>query len=400
MNDRIRALHVIPSLSLKHGGPSYAVRAIARALSTVGVDVTIATTDDDGDDAHLNVVLDSPIVESDATVFYFRRGIRPYKVSFGLASWLNRNVERFDLVHIHALFSFSSTAAAHAARRHCTPYIVRPLGVLNRWGLENRRSLAKEISLRFIERPILRHAAAIHYTTEAEKQEADRVSDRVAQQTSAVIPLPVETVKGDASDFLGRHPEIAGRRVVLFLSRIDPKKGIELLFDAFSALQRKVGNVALVIAGDGAPDYILDLQRRAEQLQIADAVLWPGHISGAYKSGAFAAADVFVLPSYSENFGMAAAEALAARVPTIVTEGVAISSDIRTYDAGLVVKRSAAEISEAISRILTQDGKAGRLIMNAQRLVNGLYSFDSVGRQLRQLYDSVLQFKLPGNRTR
>src|SRR6059058_1498977 len=100
----MRILHVIPSVSLKQGGPSYAIRAMARALA--GVDVTIATTDDDGNDARLKVPLGVPVQEDRATVYYFRRDILPYKVSFGLSRWLNSNLPRFDVVHIHALFSF------------------------------------------------------------------------------------------------------------------------------------------------------------------------------------------------------------------------------------------------------------------------------------------------------
>src|SRR5437879_1494320 len=97
----LRALHVIPSLSFKHGGPSYAVRAMARALATVDVDVTIATTDDDGDNARLRVPIGRPIKEDAATVYHFRRNFLPYKISFGLSKWLKSNVQRFDVVHVH-----------------------------------------------------------------------------------------------------------------------------------------------------------------------------------------------------------------------------------------------------------------------------------------------------------
>ena len=116
--------------------------------------------------------------ESDLSKFhgvnciFFRRNFLPYKISFSLRRWLTRHVSEFDLVHIHALFSFSSWAAASAARKHQVPYVVRPLGVLNRWGLANRRPLLKRIWLRFIEIPLLRRAAAIHYTAESEREEA------------------------------------------------------------------------------------------------------------------------------------------------------------------------------------------------------------------------------------
>ncbi len=338
MDDRrIRALHVIPSLSLKHGGPSFAIRAIARALADVDVDVTIATTDDDGNDAHLEIPLGKPLQQNGANVFYFRRNFLPYKVSFGLGRWLNQNIGQFDLVHIHALFSFSSTQAARAARRRRVPYIVRPLGVLNRWGLENRRSLAKRVSLRLIELPILRNAAALHFTSEAERLEANAISRFIIEQRSVVIPPPIEDLRGAPDDFLKHYPQIAGRRIVLFLSRIDRKKGLELLLAAFSDVQRMVRDVVLVIAGGGDSNYVSALRRRADQLGIADSVVWAGHITGACKSGAFGAADVFVLPSSSENFGVAAAEALSAGVPTIVSEGVAISGDVQMGDAGIVV---------------------------------------------------------------
>src|SRR5437588_2660690 len=200
----LRALHVIPSLSTKHGGPSYAVRAMAKALAGVNVDVTIATTDDDGRDARLKVPIGEPVKEDTATIYYFRRDILPYKISFGLARWLRSNIHRFDLVHIHALFSFSSTVAGHYAYRKSVPYIVRPLGILNRYGLENRRPLLKKLTMPLIENRILRYSAAIHYTSEAEKREASRLSQEIATHHSAIIPLPVEQEKGTADEFRER----------------------------------------------------------------------------------------------------------------------------------------------------------------------------------------------------
>src|SRR5438067_3240539 len=279
-DQRIRALHVIPSLSLKHGGPSYAVRAMARSLAIANVDVTIATTDDNGDNARLKVLIGEPVREDAATLYYFPRNILPYKISLGLARWLNANLERFDIVHIHALFSFSSRAAASAARRHSVPYIVRPLGVLNKWGIENRRAFLKQISLRLVEIPILHDAAAIHYTSEAEKLEASRISDKIASQKSAVIPLPIETAKGNPEDFRQRFPQVAGRKIILFLSRIDEKKGIELLFDAFAEVRRQVTDIILVVAGTGAAHYVEQLFQRAKDVGISDEVGWTGQLDG------------------------------------------------------------------------------------------------------------------------
>ena len=387
----IRSLHVIPSLSLEHGGPSYAVRAMARALAKADVDITIATTDDDGNEARLKVPIGEPVKEEQATIYYFRRNIVPYKMSFGLARWLRSNISRFDIVHIHALFSFSSTAAARMAHWQGVPYIIRPLGVLNRYGLENRRPLLKKISLSLFELRILRYSAAIHYTSEAERLEASGISEAIASHKSVVIPLPIEAAKGDPEDFRQRFPQVAGRRVILFLSRIDEKKGIELLLDAFAEVRRQISDVVLVVAGSGAPHYLEKLSQRAKDLGVSGAVVWTGHLDGKIKAGSFAAATMFVLPSHSENFGVAAAEALSAGLPTIVTESVAISEDIRKYDAGIIAKSNSAELAVAIHDILSRPDLASRLATNAQRLAIDRYSPGSVGRQLRELYDAILQ---------
>jgi glycosyltransferase involved in cell wall biosynthesis len=389
-DQRIRALHVIPSLSVKHGGPSYAARAVARALVSVDVDVTIATTDDNGSDARLKVPIGTSLEEEGTHVYYFRRNILPYKVSFGLARWLKSNVAKFDVVHVHALFSFSSTVAARAARRHRVPYVVRPLGVLNRWGLENHHAFLKQISLRLVELPIMRDAAVIHYTSEAEKLEASRISDSIASQKSAVIPLPIEITKGNPEDFRRRFPQVAGHKVVFFVSRIDEKKGIELLLDAFAEVRRKLSDTVLVVAGDGAANYVQKLSQRAKELAISETVIWTGHLDGAIKWGAFAAADLFVLPSYSENFGIAAAEALACGVPTVVTKGVGIADEIRSADGGLVVEATSTAIANALEQLLGNESRRRQLAENGRELAQQHFSSQSVGHALESLYRKAI----------
>ena len=164
----LKVLHVIPSVSRSEGGPSYAVFAFAQAAKTAGMETLVVTTGND-----------EPDRDNGIECVCFRRDFQPYKVSFALGRWLDRHVREFDLVHIHALFSFSSRAAALAAQKHGVPYVIRPLGVLNRWGLANRRRFLKQIWLRFIETPILEKAAAIHYTTQAERDEAGSISRKL-----------------------------------------------------------------------------------------------------------------------------------------------------------------------------------------------------------------------------
>ena len=399
---RVRLLHVIPSVSERHGGPSQAIKAFAKASKATGIEVTVATTDDDGDHARLDVSLGNAIEQDGVPHFFFRRDLLPYKVSFGLQRWLNEHIKEFDVVHIHALFSFSSTMAARIARQNKVPYVVRPLGVLNQWGIRNRRRIPKLVSLWLVELPILLNSAAIHFTSEGERKEAALLDARLAEHESAVIPLPIEqrawsTEQGAESgqQFLVGFPRARGKQVVLFLSRIDRKKGIELLIDAFAMVRENNQDVALVIAGDGEKAYVRELRERGRRVDHErehehDDVIWTGHLSGEMKAAALAAADVFVLPSASENFGIAAAESLAAGVPTIVSEEVALSSDIRQYDAGVVVKRDVQQLASAINDLLSNKEKAATLTANGRRLVQELYSPEAVGKALHYLYQDCV----------
>src|SRR5262249_30316526 len=157
---------------------------------------------------------------------------RFYTFSWPLGAWLARHVADFDVVHIHALFSFAAVPAAYWAHKHGIPYIVRPLGTLNQWGMQHRRPWLKQASFQLLERHIVRHAALMRYTSDQERHEAESLRVRTA---AAVIPnaLPNSQAPTRHDDFRGRRRQLEGRRIILFLSRIDPKKGIEDLLQAF-----------------------------------------------------------------------------------------------------------------------------------------------------------------------
>src|SRR5438477_12874566 len=271
---------------------------MTEALVREGVQVTIATTTGSrelataspstrgqgarhGESVHCQTRSEER--ENGYGIICFRREFEPYKVSFGLTRWLRKNVARFDLVHVHALFSFSSTMATRIARQHSVPYLVRPLGVLNRWGMENRRPILKRVSFRLVELPILLNSAAIHYTSNAERAEAASLDPHLAEHESVVIPLPVERVaQGNAERFLDRYPKLRGYRIILILSRIHPMKGIELLLDAFAIVRNQRNEVALVIAGEGEEAYVRGLRARAKRFDHEhehDDVIWTGHLS-------------------------------------------------------------------------------------------------------------------------
>jgi glycosyltransferase involved in cell wall biosynthesis len=383
----LRVLHVIPSVSAGSGGPSKAIAQMEQALSALGVEITTATTDDDGKGRHLDAAARAARLPPGVTRHYFPKQTDAYKVSLPLFSWLRANVRTFDLVHVHALFSFAPVAAAWIARGAGVPYIIRPLGVLNRYGMEQRRSGPKALSMRLVENHLLRDAAAVQFTAEQERAEAELLG---VPMRGRVVPLGIEpSSPADASAFAAAFPGQGGPRL-LFLSRVDRKKNIEALLGAVAHCRARFPGLTLAVCGDGDAAYIAELKSLAQGLGIAGAVHWTGHVSGALKASAFAASDLFVLPSYSENFGIAAVEALCAGLPCVLGEGVAVSSRIAQAQAGLAVAPTAEAVSAAIDALLGDPDALRGAGANARALALSDYSLEAMGRGLLAMYEDVL----------
>lgn len=385
----MKVLHVIPSVGPLRGGPSFAVRSITRGLAAAGIETHVATTDDNGPDRKLDVQCGRPIDEDGVTFWYFPRQSRFYLYSAPFTGWMWKHAADYDLIHIHTLFCYCSNMAAYIASRLGVPYVVRPLGVLNRWGREQRRPWLKRASFALIERRVLNGAAFIHYTAEQERLEA---SECGFEDRPMIIPNPVEIPDlGDAKGELRRrYPELNGRRILLFLSRIDRKKGLDLLIPAFAGLLREMPGAALVIAGDGDRALEESLRSECRKLGIQDFVYWPGFLSGNAKAGALADADLFVLPSYSENFGIAPIEAMALGVPVILTDQVGICREVLACNAGVVTPPEIEPLREAMLRVLSDDDGRATLGRNGAALARTQFAPDVVMRRLTDAYGAVL----------
>lgn len=385
----MKVLHVIPSLWRGDGGPTHALLTMERALSAQGVAVETATTDDAGPGKRNGKPCGQPLLVEGATHWYFRKRADLYKPAPSLLPWLSREIARFDIVHIHALFSFTTTVAARAARLASVPYIVRPMGSLDRWGLQQRRPLFKQLSLALIEGPLLERAAAVHFTSESESQHAAALGLRLK---AAIVPLAVDT------DLPGPRTESDKFRL-LFLSRLDPKKNVEGLLAALALMRDEPVRWEAFIAGDGDPVYVDSLKAAVRYLQLDGQVQWLGRVESEAKALAFANADVFVLPSHSENFGIAAAEALAAGLPCVLGEGVAIADEVAAAGAGFAVSPTPEAIAAGLRRIM-DTGTREKMSLAARRLAQERYSMQALGANLAQLYAALLERKhgLPRSR--
>lgn len=383
---QLKILHVIPSIGLARGGPSVVIRTLARAQAMCGAEVDVATTDDDGRD-RLHHAAGTSFVEDQVTYRIFRRQTRLYTVSWPLTKWLFRHARDYNVIHIHALFSFPSIAAAFFANRAHVRYLVRPLGVLNLWGMHHRRPWLKRLSFRLIERHVLRNAAAVQYTSEQESAEAAQLG---AEHTPLLIPNPVDLFPGPLvrGRFRAAFPALNGKTMVLFLSRIDPKKGIDLLLPAFARLQSHQPHAVLVVAGDGDKTLLKELKGQAQQLGLGERILWTGFLQGEIKRDALADADVFVLPSYSENFGVAVVEAMGCGVPVIVSDQVGIHREIAEAKAGLVVECSVSKLAEALTKSISDPVWRRTASANALQLAQ-TFAPEAIATRLIEIYKGI-----------
>lgn len=389
----MKILQIIPSISLIYGGPSQMVMGLSSALAKQGVDVTILTTKANGDagQAPLDVPLEIPVSQDGYQVRYFNCSpFRRYKFSVGLLRWLSRHGKDYDIAHIHALFSPISSAAAWISRQQNLPYLLRPLGTLDPADLKKKRQL-KKVYTSLFEKANIEQAAAIHFTS---LQEA-RISDKFGASTpDVVIPLGVSLPPLPSPGMVRQQLDLARDiPVVLFMSRIDPKKGLDLLIPALEQLLAEGIEFQFVLAGGNPQDSDYEMQIRQKILNstLGKVTLIPGFVKGELKAGLLQDADLFVLPSYYENFGIAVAEAIATGTPVVISKGVYIWEDIAQAEAGWVCETTLESLINQLRIALGDAQERSRRGENGKLYAKTHYSWEAIATQMLQTYQSLLK---------
>jgi len=397
MNIEMKILHVIPSVASVRGGPSQAVVQMVKALRSQGVDAEITTTNDNGKDlldVPLNQLTDQLAEYGNVPIRFFARfspnlnAMREFAFSWDLTIWLWRNMAKYDLVHVHAIFSYPSTIAMAIARIKKIPYINRPLGQLCTWSLQQSK-LRKQTYLNIIERTNLLHSKSLHFTAD---QEEDEFAQLGLDIPSFVLPhgVYIPNLIANAQAQVHQLLKISdGRPVILFLSRIHPKKGLEYLISALASL--KEYKFTLAIAGGGEAEYINQIKDLLEVNNLGDRTHWLGFVKGETKNLYLQGADLFALTSHSENFGIAAIEALAAGTPVLITDGVAIAPMVKEQEFGYVtqldvesIKISLQDFFENFSPEQTSQNRS-----RLQQVINHNYSWQSISDRLTKIYQEL-----------
>lgn len=389
----MKILHVLPSLSYKLGGPTQAALNTVRALRDLGIDAEIATTNDDEADL-LNVPIGQRVDYSGVPVWFFPRlaRLKAFIPSIGLTQWMINHLGEYDIIHTYYLFCYAPTVAARLAQQRKIPYVLSTIGQLTPWALQQSQR-KKQVYGRFIERPTLNRAAAVHCTTSAEAEDVRRFG---VSSPTLVLPLGVSAapeIADAAARLRDRYSLPANCTIVLFLSRLHEKKRPDFLLRAFAQLAPKSHGYHLLLAGSGDAAYCDRLQALAHTLGIADSVTFTGFVSGVAKDILLQGSDLFALPSYSENFGIAVAEALVAGLPVVITPDIQISPAIQEATAGLVVPGHSSDWVSALSKLLTSSELRQKMGQNGKQLAQDQYSWPQISLKLAQTYQEILSKK-------
>jgi glycosyltransferase involved in cell wall biosynthesis len=386
----MRLLNVVATLSAASGGPTTALLGQSRALAALGHNVAVLSVN-----AHRRgepVVGQGRETRHEAGVRYEYFPPAPplrWLRSPALAAALPAEVAAAELVAIHGLYLHPLLAAGRLCRRLGRRYVLRPLGTLDPV-IQGRRRWRKRLANLAGGQALIDGAAALHFTSEAE---AAIARPWLKGQASFVVPhgvsLPAPASAADLAAFRTRWLGADTGPVLLFLSRVTPKKGLDRLVAALPALRARWPRLKLLVAGydEGLG---AGLARQAQELGMGDALLFTGHLDGAERSAAFAAADLFVLPSQSENFGLAALEAAGSGVPTLLSPGVAVADELAQAGAAALAEPDPASLSRHIAALLEDAGARRALAERGRAVVPERYGWSAAACRLAAAYAKVL----------
>lgn len=369
----MKVLHVIPTVNPEYGGPLAGIFTSAPALKEHGCTCEIVSLDAPTDPWVASCPLPvhptgSPRV--DMPLWAKRLLLVRYGYTPRFVPWLQKHAAGYDAVIVNGLWNYATFGAWRALRHGTVPFFVFPHGMLDPYfnKLDPLKAMAKQLVWWVCEGRLLAGATGVFFVSEEEKRLAEK-SFWPFRCRGQILPFGTEDVGGDPqaqiAAFRAAVPCLAEREFLLYLGRIHPKKGCDLLIEAFAAVATERPDLDLVVAGPDSIGWAKALQERSEALGLASRIHWTGMLQGDLKWGAFRAASAFVLPSHQENFGIVIAEAAACATPTLTTDKVNIWREVEDSGAGLVGTDDVAGIRDLLQRFVRLS-ETDRLAMHAR----------------------------------
>ena len=372
-------------MSATWGGPSRVIADLATIMSSKGVNTSIFAAKGYrvGTDIIQTNQLDISLHQT-GLFSYFWTGHAP-----GLSNHMRDAVDDCDLVHIHELWHYPHFAAYHAATQAKKPYCISIHGHMNPWALRNKR-IRKKVYMKVFQQRSLQNANTIHAMNQEEYQ---YVRDQGLRNNVNIIPNGVFIEQFSKQIYKPLNPNIyqniIGNNIILFLGRIHPVKGLELLIKSFSDVLKSNPDTHLVIAGPYQSSYKSYLENILAINGAANNCTFTGMLDEEEKLAWLNIANVFVLPSYSEGMSISTLEAMASKVPVIITNHCQLP-DVGSHNAGLIVSTEVSEITEGIRYLIDNPGERHSMGLNGHQLVKNKYTWDVIGDEYLDMYKDIL----------
>lgn len=370
-NHRMRVIHVVPAVTEEASGPSYSVVRLCKSLIESGEDLTLAALDW------------SPVLSVPGFMKVFPLGVGPRRLgrSPEMFRWLMAETTegKVDVVHSHGMWQMSAVYPGWAVRGRETKLVVSPRGAFSAWAM-NHGSRFKKIFWPLIQRPALMQAACFHATAESEYEDIRRLGFK---QPVAIIPNGI-----DVPEYARK--KTCNSKTLLFLGRVHPKKGVDILLNAWAAVMGRFPDWQLMVVGADTgygvqSGYLEQMTVLAAKLKLK-RLEFVGPLYGEAKWSAYREADLFVLPTHSENFGITVAEALAAGTPAIVTKG-APWQGLQTSGSGWWIDISVDALSASLAEAMAESPDAlAQRGLNGREWMNRDFSWRKLGEKMDQTY--------------
>ena len=391
----MRVLFITPYLGLIYGGITKVVTELVEVLTKQQILVDLISTNAN-DKGHQDVPLNTWIKHSNYRVRYFPCWHRnDLIISPSLTNWLFKNIINYNIVHTHTIFAPLISLAHWACQIHKIPYLMTPHGMLDPWAL-SYKAHKKSFYYNLFEKASLQQASAIQVLA---SQEAEQVKF-LGFQNSIVVPNGIHRqefeILPDPELFYQKFPATRNKNLILFLGRIDPKKGLDLLAPAFAKLHKQFPQTHLVVAGPDSIGFLPTVKNYFKQTGCLDAVTFTGMLTGSIKQAALAATNLYVAPSYSEGFSMSVLEGMASGLPCVITTGCNFP-EAAAAKAAYVVDINADAIADALIECLSNSQKSKEIGDRARQFIFQNYTWEQAAAKLSQVYEDIV-FKNEANK--
>jgi glycosyltransferase involved in cell wall biosynthesis len=391
----MRILHAISSVNPAGGGPVETLKQLSRVALAKGHTIEVASLDEP-DAAYLK---DFP-----TPVYPLGPGKSWYRFSARFVPWIRANAANYDIVVVNGIWQYNSFGVWRALHNSPTPYTVFTHGMLDPWFKRTYplKHLKKWLYWPWGEFRVLRDAAAVFFTCEEERRLA-RQSFWLYSAKEKVVSYgtarPAGNLEEQRLEFLNRFPQLRGKRLVLFMGRIHPKKGCDLVIQAFAKVLASDPAWHLIMAGPDQIGWRSSLESLAKNLQISDRITWTGLVAGNLKWGMVRSSEIFLLPSHQENFGIVVAEALACGVPALISDKVNIWREVQQDGGGLVEQDNIEGASSLLTSWLSlSDAQRLRMRQCAQQSFQERFEIHQASRTLLSTLQQLVSERNAGPR--